>query len=234
MCDRYTITVLPSDLELWLNVKSPYTYKPRYNAAPSQFLPIIANNNPREIIMARWGFLPSKSSDTGISSKLYNKPLDIIKSSKLWKKSLHSKRCLILADAFYSWKSVGKDKKIPYRVFPKQKKLICFAGIWDELTDHNNNSQVFSFMMLTRSAYKPVNDISGSMPVIIEPGKEMYWLEGKNLSDQKLMDMMEIEDWALLDHHPVSPIVENIKIDKPDLIKPVPPSDQYGNYTLFD
>ena len=91
MCDRYTITVLPSDLELWLNVKSPYNYKPRYNAAPSQFLPIITNNNTREVIMARWGFLPSKSSETGLSSKLYNKPLDVIKSSNMWKKSLQTK-----------------------------------------------------------------------------------------------------------------------------------------------
>jgi len=234
MCDRYTITTLPSDLELKLTVKSPITYKPRYNAAPSQLLPILTNQNPREIIMARWGFLPSKSSESGLSHKLYNKPLDIIKSSNVWKKSLLGKRCLVPADAFYSWKNVGKDKKIPYRVYPKEKKLMCFAGIWEEFKDHNNNTTITSFMIITRSAYKPVNELSGSMPVILENGREKYWLTKESLEYDKLMEMMEIEDWALLEHHPVSPVVENTKLDHPDLIKPVPPSDQYGNYTLFD
>jgi hypothetical protein len=45
---------------------------------------------------------------------------------------------------------------------------------------------------------------------------------------------MEIEDWALLEYYSVSPRIENIKIDKPDLIKPAPATNQLGNLTLFD
>jgi putative SOS response-associated peptidase YedK len=37
-----------------------------------------------------------------------------------------------------------------------------------------------------------------------------------------------------MQRHPVSSRVNNIKYDAPDLISPAAPSDQFGNYTLFD
>ena len=234
MCRRYTITVLPSDLELWLNVKSPNTYKPRFNAAPSQYLPIVTSNNTREVIMGRWGFLPNVSSSSEISPKLFSKSLDTIKTGKIWKKSLQTSRCLILADGFYCWKQIGKNKKVPYRIVPNHKKLICFAGIWEEFTDLNKNTRVISFMLITRSSYRPVNEISSIMTVIIESGEEMKWLEGENMNIEEMIDIMEMEDWAFLEYYSVSPSIENTKIDKPDLIKPVPATDQHGNLTLFD
>ena len=81
MCHRYTITVLPSDLELWLNVKSPDTYKPRFNAAPNQILPIITSDNPREVVMAHWGFIQETRVSEAPNSKLITKSLTTLKSS---------------------------------------------------------------------------------------------------------------------------------------------------------
>ena len=88
MCLRYTITVLPSDLELWLNVKSPDTYKPRFNAAPNQMLPIITSDNPREVVMAHWGFIRKTGVSETSGPKLFTKSLTTLKSSKTWRKSL--------------------------------------------------------------------------------------------------------------------------------------------------
>jgi len=234
MCQRYTVTVLPSDLELWLNIKSPNSYKPRFNAAPSQFLPIITNKNLREAIMGQWGFYPKTESDSTDNSKLYSKQVDFIKQNRTWKTLLQTNRCLILADGFYCWKQISKRKKIPYRVIPIHKKLICLAGLWEEFTDVNTNTSIITFIIITRASYRPVNEISDVMPVIIESGTEMKWLEGKNMNFEEYIDIMELEDWAFLEYYSVSPEINNIKIDKPDLIKPAPASDQHGNLTLFD
>jgi len=72
------------------------------------------------------------------------------------------------------------------------------------------------------------------MPVIIESGQEMRWLEGKNLDIEEMIHLMELEDWVFLEYYSVSPSIENIKIDNPDLVKQVPTTDQHGNLTLFD
>ena len=229
---RYTITVLPSDLELWLHVKSPGIYKPRYNAAPMQLLPIISRKNIREVVMARWGFKPKTAKED--EAKIHTKSLDQIKSSKTWTKLLKSNRCLVLADGFYSWKQISKHKRVPYRVVSKERKLLCFAGIFMEGSDGPDSTNSISFIVITRSSYKPVNEIADNIPVIIESGKEINWLELKSMSFEESISLMEIEDWALLKYYPVSPIIDNKKVDRPDLIKPVPPTDQLGNLTLFD
>jgi putative SOS response-associated peptidase YedK len=185
--------------------------------------------------MARWGIKPGDDgSYDDTSPKLFLRSLNAVKSSKTLKKSLLTKRCLILADGFYCWKLIGKNKKVPYRIIPNNKKLICFAGFWEDSRDFNTNTPYISFILITRTAYKPVNELNGSMPVIIEPGKELKWIEGENMDIEKIIEMMEMEDWALLKYYTVSPRIENKSIDKPDLIKPAPSTDQLGNLTLFD
>jgi putative SOS response-associated peptidase YedK len=184
--------------------------------------------------MACWGPKPAGSGpDPNISTHSLKRSVKDFKSSESLRNSLLTNRCLILADGFYCWKQVGKQKKVPYRIIANHKKLICFAGIWKLSIDENNKS-THSFILITRPSYKPVNEICETIPVIIESGKEMAWLEGKNMDITKLIDMMEIEDWALLNYYSVSPHIKNTKIDKPDLIKPTPPSDQLGNLTLFN
>jgi putative SOS response-associated peptidase YedK len=234
MCQRYTITVLPSNLELWLNVKSPVAYKPRFNAAPSQRLPIVTNKNPKEAIMGYWGFSPGTNSGVGESSRIYSKPLNLFRKNTTWKSLLQKNRCLILADGFYSWKQISRKKKIPYRIIPHHKKLLCFAGIWEEMVDINTNTHIISFILITRTSYRPVKEISDVMPVIIESGNEIKWLEGRNMTFDDYIDIMEMEDWGFLDYYTVSPAIDSIELDNPDLVKPAPASDQHGNLTLFD
>lgn len=233
MCDRYSISVLPSDLDLWLHVKVPDDYKPRFNAAPTQYLPIITNYNTKEIIMGRWGFISKISGNKDISSKLFHKPIDSFMSGNLWRKILVNNRCLILADGFYCWKEVGKKQKVAFRIVPRNKKIFCFAGIWEVSEDFDTGYKNISFIIITKSSYKPVNEISETMPVIIEPGKELQWLNTSLILEEVIYNM-DIEDWALLKYYSVSPKIHDITLDNPDLIKPAPTSDQFGNYTLFD
>ena len=234
MCLRYTITVLPSDLELWLHVKSPNTYKPRFNAAPNQILPIVTQRNTREIVMAYWGFPKKAGTAVDKSPGLLTKSFNTVKSSKSWRKLLQKNRCLILADGYYCWKQIGNNRQVPFRIIPNHRKLICFTGIWKEVRDPVNDVPSLFFILITRPSYKPVDEVCEQMPVIIEPGKEMTWLDGQNMNIEKIIDQMEIEDWALLEYYSVSPLVHNPKIDNPDLIRPTPATDQLGNLILFD
>ena len=57
MCGRYSIAVEPTDIEERFRAEfaeSSEPMKPRYNAAPSQRLPIILNGDPDRIVFARW------------------------------------------------------------------------------------------------------------------------------------------------------------------------------------
>ena len=121
---------------------------------------------------------------------------------------------------------------VPYRVIPRNGKIICLAGIWEENGVDRNGKPIISFSMITREAYRPVSDLNGLMPVVLEQGKELKWLKD-DLEIDEIIDKIEIEDWALLRYYPVSPKIGNIALDSPDLIKEARTSDQHGNYTLF-
>ena len=228
MFNRYTITALPSSIELKFNVKVPDQYHPNFNAAPGQYLPVILNTQLSVVSMARWGLIPDLKKENELSQKLYTKDLQSLKTSKNWQTALLERRCVVLADGFYLWKTISKKSYVPYRVISKTEKMICFCGIWEE--DEFKN---ICYSILTRKAYKPVHELSDLMPVVLEPQKEIRWLNQKRALESILGDM-EIEDWSFFKYYPVSPKIKDVKLNSPSLIKIAPSADQHGNLTLFD
>ena len=73
MLERYSLTTSPEQLqERFPKVTITDRYTPRYNAAPSQLLPVITNDSPDGFSFFYWGLHPSWSKNRSISQKLIN------------------------------------------------------------------------------------------------------------------------------------------------------------------
>src|ERR1043166_4904917 len=59
MCGRYSIAIEPRALEERFGAVLTERAAPRYNAAPSQALPVILGSDPRRIVLVRWGIAPA-------------------------------------------------------------------------------------------------------------------------------------------------------------------------------
>ena len=232
MIDGYTITSLPSDIELYFKAHLTEEYKPNFNASPTQRLPVILNYKPNEIVMATWGYIQPSAGNQKMSPKYITKKIDSFKEKTAMKKSSLERRCLILADGFYSWKKMSGRSKVPYRIVPKREKIICFAGIWNESEMDFRGHKMKYFSIILRNAYIPVSDITESMPVVLNRSEGEKWLQA-DFDAEKHIHMMEMEDWDFFSYYPVSPAISDPKINSPKLIKPVQPVDQFGNLTLF-
>ena len=58
MCGRYAIPD-PGDIPIrFKGTRSEYDLKSRYNAAPSEDLPVIVNDTEKHVEMMRWGLVP--------------------------------------------------------------------------------------------------------------------------------------------------------------------------------
>ena len=112
MCGRYTIIAKAEEIEKRFNVEVPEVYAPRYNAAPSQILPVITNQNPEGLSFFHWGLIPRWAKDKSISSKLINARAETITEKASFKNAMKHRRCLVLADGFYEWKPTGKKSCI--------------------------------------------------------------------------------------------------------------------------
>ena len=73
-----------------------------------------APDGRRTQALMRWGLIPSWAKDPSIGSKLINARSETITEKPSFRVAFAKRRCLILADGFYEWKSVGKVKE-PYR-----------------------------------------------------------------------------------------------------------------------
>ena len=77
MCGRFTIFADPDRLAERFQAELPAEgLEPRYNAAPTQKLPVILNDEPSTIQLLRWGLIPFWAKDPSIGSRLINARAD--------------------------------------------------------------------------------------------------------------------------------------------------------------
>ena len=125
MCGRYSLFTPPEELEERFDARFAFEFEPRYNAAPSQRLPVITGEDPAAIRRLEWGLIPrwADESDEGhINARaetVEEKPAFADAYEAAADAEDHdtpaSGRCLVPADGFYEWADTG-DGKRPYRV----------------------------------------------------------------------------------------------------------------------
>lgn len=204
MCGRYSLTLTVKQLEsLFKREFQNKNFNPIYNAAPSQYLPVIANNKKDIIQLFRWGLIPYWAKDISISNNLINARAETISEKPSFKTSFKSKRCVIPSDGYYEWKKEGKEK-IPYRIIRKDKELLLFAGIWDSWKNESGEF-INSFSIITTQANNLLSDIHERMPVIIDHEKIDDWL----FNDKVKQDLIITRDSDLFDFYKVSKLVNS-------------------------
>jgi putative SOS response-associated peptidase YedK len=155
MCGRYSIAVEGEKLQRYSAARLTFPYVPRYNAAPSQDLPVILNESPEKIVAVRWGLKPPWIRSIKRDG-LINVRSDTLKKERAtFSKDLLERRCLVLADGFYEWKGTSSGRKIPYRFVRKDRSLLAFAGLWQMNRDKDGND-LRTFAIDDRRAYRVV------------------------------------------------------------------------------
>ena len=232
MIERYSIHASAKQIASRFQIEEQEAYKPRYNAAPSQLLPVITHESPQGFSYFYWGTAPQWSKNKTIAERIINTRGELIKEKPVLKKNLKTHRCLVPADGFYSWKKVGKKTTVPWRIVLKSKEVFAIAGMWEEYDDHEGNS-VHTFSIITVTAEKWISEITERMPVIFSREDEKIWLD-KNTTEDQLIALLKIYPIDLLEGYNVSPAINSVDKDGPSLIIPTPAADQFGNLTLFD
>lgn len=231
MVDRYSLTTSAALLSERFSIAVPDHYKPRYNAAPTQLLPVITSGSAG-ISWFYWGRPPHYAKNKNLAEKIINLPSETLLERPVLKKMLMQTRCIIPADGFYAWKKVGKKTAIPYRVTEVSQKPLSFAALWEEFEDEDG-SMVHAFTILTVESNELVHPLNHRMPVILEKAQERIWLN-RDSAEFELIGTLKTYPAGKLGIYTVSSLINNPEKDHPSLILPAPSSDQHGNLTLFD
>ena len=231
MPQNYSISAPSHLVEEAFNVDVTEGYHQRYNACPTQLLPVITSDNPDGLSFFYWGMNPGFTKSKSVSKKLMLAPVEEIPHKTSLKKHLRTNRCVIIADGFYDWKILSKKGKTPYRFFLPGNEPFAIAGLWDAF-DNENGETIHTFKMITTPANNEVADVSDRMPAILEKDFLIEWLNDSN-TEESLIALLKPYKEKALDRYTVNPKLSNPDSDEARLHNRVPPADQFGNLTLF-
>jgi len=215
MCGRFSIYSTAEELTSRFDLPITDEYKPHYNAAPGQQLPLILNERDDAIVLGKWGLLPIWKKDLK-ETGLINTRVDSLLSKPMFKRYFQNKHCLILANGFFEWQDTGSGK-IPYYITLKNKEPFAFAGIWDLYKDNESITRPM-FSIITTEPNKLVSKIHNRMPVILKKEQEKNWLDVSQFTDIIKKLLIPYPD-SEMEAYEVSKLVNSPINDTKDVIK---------------
>ncbi len=222
MCGRYSI--LDDIDELCERFACPipgFTVQPRYNAAPTQYLPIVVSGDTgNELRIMRWGLIPHWAKEAKIGSRLINARIETLAEKPAFRAALRYRRCLVPADGYYEW-FPGEKGKVPHRVIGKDAKVFAFAGLWEKWSDPEGD-EIQSFTIVTTEPVPNLAWLHNRMPLILPDHLEKTWLQGMQDFSPKTMvaflhQMRPVDE---LQAFPVSTRVNSPRNDDPSVMQP--------------
>jgi len=85
--------------------------------------------------MMRWGLIPYWAKDSKIGFSTINARAETLATSPAFREAFKRRRCLIPAEWFYEWKTLGPKSKQPYAISLKDSDLFAMAGLWERWKD---------------------------------------------------------------------------------------------------
>jgi len=221
MCGRFTLTVNPADLQdTFTDYTFPTRFAPRFNIAPTQPVLAIPNNGKNKADFFIWGLIPMWAKDPSIGSRLINARGETIAEKPSFRGSFKHKRCLILADGFYEWKTIrGQKTKQPYFIYTKDRKPFAFAGLWDSW-ESADGSSIKTCTIITTQPNELMETLHNRMPVILHPRDYKKWLDASPQAPENLLSLIKPYPADDMSAYPVSKLVNTPTNDSPQLVVP--------------
>jgi putative SOS response-associated peptidase YedK len=219
MCGRYAITTAPDALRRFFGYEEQPNFPARYNIAPTQPIPVVRRQDGRRrFALVRWGLLPYWVKDPRTFPLLINARCEAVSDKPAFRNAMQRRRCLVPADGYYAWKAVGRTKQ-PYYVRLKSGAPMAFAGLWETWTGPNGE-EMETAVIITTAANAALGAIDERMPAILPPEAFDLWLDCDRVDAEMAAALLLPAGEELLDFHAVSPAVNRVANDSPDLLEP--------------
>ena len=241
MCGRYSLFVPPQDLAERFDRRSVEGYEPRYNAAPSQSLPVIADEQAETLQHMEWGLIPSWADSRDDGGHI-NARAETVAGKASFRAAFRQEadgplaagRCLVPADGFYEWTETDRGTQ-PYRVTLSDDEPFAMAGLWAQWQppttqtgldafaggdgdDAGDPDVVETFTILTTEPNAVVEQLHHRMAVILPEEDEERWLRAPPEEAQSLLEPFPADRMS---SYPVSTAVNDPANDSPEVIEKV-------------
>jgi putative SOS response-associated peptidase YedK len=220
MCSRYSLTSPPEAVRSYFGVRSVDQFPPRYNIAPTQPVHIVRLDprGERELVLVRWGLIPSWVKDIGTFSALINARAETVGEKPSFRGAFRHKRCLVPTNGFYEWTG-PRGAKQPHLIGRSGYELMAFAGLYEQWLGPDG-SEIDSMAIITVRANAKVSAVHDRMPAILQPEHFEAWLDCRSGDGLIASQLMAPAEDGLLEIQDVSRQLNNPRNDGPELWQP--------------
>lgn len=224
MCGRFTLFAPEKELAQRFGIPpAGRSLAPRYNIAPSQ--PVAAvraapEGSGRELVLLRWGLIPSWAKDPSIGNRMINARSESAAQKPAFRSAIRRRRCLVPASGFYEWKRTGSGKR-PYFARVRGGAPFGMAGLW-ERWEAADGSAVETCTILTTDANGLLAPVHDRMPAIVPPKEYGVWLDPAVTDPGRVAPLLAPFPEDQMEAWPVSARVNRPTEDDPGLIDRLP------------
>ena len=223
MCGRYVLGRDDGFTERFQLQRPLDGFFPRYNAAPTQAMPVVLAEPDGDRIaeLMRWGLIFPWAKDDPKAPRPFNARSETLTEKPAFRKLVARQRCLVPAEGFYEWQQADRGRgKRPYLFTVRDQDYFAFAGIYDRYRDEAGQ-ELGSYAVLTTRPNELMSRFHHRMPVILRPEDEADWLDPDLTEPRALERLYEPFPAERMDGRPVDPKVNNTRNEGPELIEPI-------------
>lgn len=193
--------------EAGLPVDEPAGHRASWNICPTQPATVVRADGPAVLL---WGLVPSWAKDDGERKmpKPFNARAEGLAKRGMFRSSLKSRRCVVVASGFYEW-STGTDGKTPYYIHDPSGAPLLMAGLWAKRGD------LETFTIVTCTPNEFMAEVHHRMPALLSPEGALHWIDAPD-------DALLVPWSGELAKHEVGKAVGNGRNNSPELNKPAP------------
>jgi putative SOS response-associated peptidase YedK len=217
MCGRFTLRTPASAIAEQFSLLEVPDLQPRFNIAPSQPAPVVridprsASEGPaaqqRQFVFLHWGLVPGWADDPKIGNRMINARAETAADKPSFRTAMRRRRCLIVADGFYEWKTIAKRRQ-PVFIHMRDGRPFAFAGLW-ESWEGAGHSALESCTILTTTANELIRPIHDRMPVIVACEDYSRWLDPAVQQAEAILPLLRPYPAEAMEAYAVSPRVNN-------------------------
>jgi putative SOS response-associated peptidase YedK len=248
MCGRYASIKAPADLadEFRAVDATDGAARTDYNVAPTKQIITVVERHPRDaegtpdpdrtertLRMVRWGLVPSWAKDPKGGARMINARSESVATKPAFRRAFSSRRCLIPADGWFEWQR-GPEHKQPYYTHYSDGSSLAMAGLWEywkpkDDPDNEYPDGLVTATVLTTEAVGPLAQIHDRMPLVLPREAWDAWLDPDRRADDdavaSLVAPPSLDLIEKLELRPVSPLVNSVRNNGPQLLEALPPEE---------
>lgn len=248
MCGRYASIKAPADLAAEFRAVDATggAAVADYNVAPTKQVVAVVERHPRDaegtpdpqrtertLRLLRWGLVPSWAKDPKGGARMVNARAESAREKPAFRRAMASRRCLLPAAGWYEWQR-GPQHKQPYFTCYADGSSIALAGVWEFWKPKDDPRGEYpdglvTCSVLTTDAVGPLAQVHDRMPLVLPPDAWGTWLDpDRDAGDDAVAALLAPPPEELIarfELRPVSPLVNSVRNNGPELLAPLPPEE---------